>query len=46
MRRGRSWRRRFVPGDHAYDYALVRVVPRVDRGETINAGVILSCADL
>ena len=35
-----------MPGDHAYDYALVRVVPRVDRGETINAGVILSCADL
>lgn len=28
-----------------YDYAIVRVVPRVDRGERINAGVILSCAD-
>lgn len=27
-----------------YDYAIVRVVPRVDRGEFINAGVILSCA--
>ncbi|HKE95901.1 MAG TPA: DUF3037 domain-containing protein [Povalibacter sp.] len=26
-----------------YDYAIVRVVPRVDRGEFINAGVILSC---
>ncbi len=25
----------------AYDYAVVRVVPRVDRGECINAGVIL-----
>ena len=35
-----------MPADHAYDYALVRVVPRVDRGESINAGVILSCADL
>ena len=27
-----------------YDYAVVRVVPRVDRGEFINAGVILACA--
>lgn len=26
-----------------YDYAIVRVVPRVERGEFINAGVILSC---
>ncbi|MDP1570040.1 MAG: DUF3037 domain-containing protein [Vicinamibacterales bacterium] len=31
--------------EHAYDYAIVRVVPRVDRGEQINVGVILSCAD-
>ena len=29
---------------HTYDYAIVRVVPRVERGEFINAGVILSCA--
>jgi hypothetical protein len=27
----------------AFDYAVVRVVPRVDRGEFINAGVILFC---
>ena len=27
-----------------YDYAIVRVVPRVERGEQINAGVIVSCA--
>ena len=27
-----------------YDYAIVRVVPRVERGEFINAGVIVSCA--
>ncbi|HVK87044.1 MAG TPA: DUF3037 domain-containing protein [Kofleriaceae bacterium] len=27
-----------------FDYAIVRVVPRVERGEQINAGVILSCA--
>ncbi len=27
-----------------YDYAIVRVVPRVERQEFINAGVIVSCA--
>lgn len=27
-----------------YDYAIVRVVPRVERGEFVNAGVIVSCA--
>ena len=27
-----------------FDYAIVRVVPRVERGEFINAGVIVSCA--
>jgi hypothetical protein len=26
-----------------YDYAVVRVVPRVERGEFMNAGIILSC---
>jgi hypothetical protein len=26
---------------HSFDFAVVRVVPRVDRGEFINAGVIL-----
>ena len=31
--------------DHTYDYAIVRVVPRVERGEQINVGVILSCVD-
>lgn len=30
--------------DHAtYDYAIIRVVPRVDRGEFVNVGVIVSC---
>jgi hypothetical protein len=30
--------------DHCtYDYAIVRVVPKVERGEFVNAGVILSC---
>ena len=27
----------------AYDYAVVRVVPRVERGEFLNVGVIVSC---
>lgn len=27
----------------AYDYALIRVVPHVERGECINAGVIVCC---
>ena len=29
--------------EHTYDYAIVRVVPRVERGELINVGVVLSC---
>ena len=29
-----------------YDYAVIRVVPKVDREEFINAGVIVSCPDL
>ena len=32
--------------EHTYDYAVIRVVPRVERGERINAGVILSCEAL
>jgi hypothetical protein len=35
-----------VPGEQTYDYAIIRVVPRVERGETINVGVILSCPSL
>jgi hypothetical protein len=34
-----------VRGNYTYDYAVVRVVPRVDRGEQMNVGVILSCVD-
>lgn len=30
---------------HSYDYAIVRVVPRVDRGEFVNVGVLLSSRD-
>ena len=33
--------------DHcSYDYAVVRVVPRVDREEFVNVGVIVSCPTL
>jgi len=34
-----------VPAECAYDYAIVRVVPRVERGEMINVGIIISCPD-
>ena len=34
-----------MPPDLTYDYVVVRVVPRVERGEQINVGVILSCVD-
>lgn len=30
---------------HAYDYAVLRLVPQVEREEFINVGVILSCPD-
>ena len=30
-----------MPALHAFDYAVIRVVPRVERGEFVNAGVIL-----
>jgi len=32
-----------VSDEHAYDYAIIRVVPRVERGEMINVGVVMSC---
>ena len=32
-----------MPTMHTYDYAVVRVVPRVERGEFVNVGVIVSC---
>jgi hypothetical protein len=34
-----------VSAEYTYDYAVVRIVPRVERGEQINAGVILSCPE-
>jgi len=35
-----------VPDKFRYDYAVIRVVPKVDREEFINAGVIVSCPEL
>ena len=32
-----------MPAHSSFDYAIVRVVPRVEREEFINAGVILYC---
>jgi hypothetical protein len=34
-----------VPAQRSFDYAVVRVVPRVEREEFLNAGVILYCAE-
>jgi hypothetical protein len=34
-----------VSADYTYDYSIIRIVPRVERGEQINVGVILSCVD-
>ena len=33
-----------MPTMHTYDYAVVRVVPRVERGEFVNAGDIVFCS--
>lgn len=35
-----------MPVTSSYDYAIIRVVPRVERGEFLNAGVILFCRTL
>jgi hypothetical protein len=32
-----------APRDAAFDYAIIRVVPRVERGECLNVGVALMC---
>jgi hypothetical protein len=32
-----------TPQRHVFEYALVRVVPRVERGEMFNAGVMVYC---
>ena len=35
-----------MPEQFRYDYAVIRVVPKVEREEFINAGVILSCPEV
>ena len=35
-----------MPEKHLYEYAVIRVVPRVEREEFINTGVISYCATL
>jgi hypothetical protein len=32
-----------MPETSTFEYAIVRVVPRVERGEFVNAGVVLYC---
>jgi len=32
-----------MPAHSSFDYAVIRVVPRVERGELVNAGVVLFC---
>ena len=32
-----------MPAPSSYDYAIIRIVPYVERGECINVGVILFC---
>jgi hypothetical protein len=32
-----------MPNHSNYDYAIIRVVPKVEREEFVNAGVIVSC---
>lgn len=32
-----------MPALNSYDYAIIRVVPRVERGEYLNAGIVLFC---
>ena len=32
-----------MPAQTSFDYAVIRVVPRVEREEFINAGVVLYC---
>ncbi|HEX9401970.1 MAG TPA: DUF3037 domain-containing protein [Anaeromyxobacter sp.] len=34
-----------MPAQRSFDYAIIRVVPRVEREEFVNAGVILFCLE-
>jgi hypothetical protein len=33
-------------GGHAFQYAVIRAVPRIERGEFVNVGIILYCQAL
>jgi hypothetical protein len=33
-------------GRRPFEYAVLRVIPRIERGESINAGMVLYCRDL
>ena len=35
-----------MPAPRSFDYAVVRVVPRVEREEFVNAGIVLYCSTL
>ena len=35
-----------MPEKHLFEYALIRVVPRVDREEFVNVGVVVCCKRL
>ena len=34
-----------MQGRHLFEYAIIRVVPRVEREEFLNVGVIIYCAE-
>jgi hypothetical protein len=35
-----------MPAQHPFEYAIIRLVPQVEREEFLNVGVILYCRDL
>ena len=35
-----------MQGKHLFEYALIRVVPRVEREEFVNVGVVVCCKRL
>ena len=35
-----------MPATNAFDYAVLRVVPSVERGEFVNVGVVMHCPAL
>jgi hypothetical protein len=34
-----------MPGNHLFEYAVIRIVPRVEREEFLNVGVVLYCRE-